>query len=64
MPEFGERVQAGAGLTPTTPADASVPPSIGIDHILTFQSSAIDVRTVRKPGSDHLSLIATIHVPQ
>ncbi len=56
--------QSGAGLTPTFPADASVPPLIGIDHILTFHSSASDVRTVRIPGSDHLGLIATIHVPQ
>lgn len=55
--------QSGAGLTPTFPADRTVPPVIGIDHILTYNSTASDVQTVRIPGSDHLGLIATIHVP-
>lgn len=56
--------QSGAGLTPTFPADRSVPPLIGIDHILTFNSAASDLQTVRIPGSDHLGLIATVHVPK
>lgn len=56
--------QAGAGLTRTFPADKSFPPLIGIDHILTFNSSASDLQTVRIPGSDHLGLSATIHVPK
>jgi endonuclease/exonuclease/phosphatase (EEP) superfamily protein YafD len=38
--------QSGAGLTPTFPADRSVPPLIGIDHILTFNSTA----TIHVPG--------------
>ena len=54
--------QAGAGFTPTFPADASFPPVIGIDHIVTRNSWAKDVRTVRIPGSDHLGLEATVHV--
>lgn len=56
--------QAGAGLTPTFPADTSVPPLIGIDHILTRNSSASEVETVRVPGSDHLGLCATVQVPR
>lgn len=55
--------QAGAGLARTYPADGSVPPLIGIDHILTFNSAASSLQTVRIPGSDHLGVIATIHVP-
>lgn len=54
--------QAGAGFTPTFPAAASFPPVIAIDHILTRNSWARDVRTVRIPGSDHLGLQATVHV--
>ncbi len=55
--------QSGAGLAPTFPADRSVPPLIGIDHILTYNGTASDFETVRIPGSDHLGVIATIHVP-
>ena len=55
--------QSGAGLTPTYPANRSVPPLIGIDHILTYNGTASDFETVRIPGSDHLGVIATIHVP-
>ena len=54
--------QAGAGFIPTFPADASFPPLIGIDHILTRNSWAQDVRSVRIPGSDHLGLQATVQV--
>lgn len=56
--------QSGAGLVRTFPADMSVPPIIGIDHILTRNGSASDVTTVRIPGSDHLGVTATIHVPR
>ena len=56
--------QAGAGLVRTFPSDRSVPAVIGIDHILTLNSSARELRTVRIPGSDHLGLIATILVPK
>jgi endonuclease/exonuclease/phosphatase (EEP) superfamily protein YafD len=55
--------QAGAGVTPTYPSGSRVPPLIGIDHILTYDGSASDVHTVRIPGSDHLGLAATIHLP-
>lgn len=55
--------QAGAGLNRTFPADAAVPPLIGIDHILTRNSSASDVRTITIPGSDHLGVSATIRIP-
>lgn len=55
--------QSGSGLVRTFPADRSVPPLIGIDHILTANGSAGDVRTVRIPGSDHLGLAATVRVP-
>jgi endonuclease/exonuclease/phosphatase family metal-dependent hydrolase len=56
--------QSGAGFTPTYPADSAAPPLIGIDRILTFNSSASDVQTVRIPGSDHLGLWAIVHVPR
>ncbi|WP_442521722.1 hypothetical protein, partial [Salmonella enterica] len=54
--------QSGAGLTPTYPAGRRVPPLLGIDHILTRNSSASGVHTVRIPGTDHLGLAATIHL--
>lgn len=54
--------QSAAGFVRTFPADESVPPLIGIDHILTYKSSASDMHTVRIPGTDHLGLTATIHV--
>ncbi|MBJ7339231.1 endonuclease/exonuclease/phosphatase family protein [Mycolicibacterium sp.] len=56
--------QSGAGLTPTYSAESALPPDIGIDHVLTLRSSATDVHTVRIPGSDHLGLIASVHVPR
>ena len=56
--------QSGAGLTPTYSAESAIPPDIGIDHVLTLHSSATDVHTVRVPGSDHLGLVATVHVPR
>lgn len=54
--------QSGSGLTPTFPAQAGMPPMLGIDHILTSNSSASEVRTVRIPGTDHLGLTATVHL--
>lgn len=56
--------QAGAGLVRTFPAHRSWPALIGIDHILTLNSTATDVQTVPVPGSDHLGVVATIHVPR
>ncbi|GJF12398.1 hypothetical protein NGTWS0302_02840 [Mycolicibacterium cyprinidarum] len=56
--------QSGAGLTPTYPADSAAPPLIGIDHILTHNCSATDTQTIRIPGSDHLGLLAKVHLPR
>ena len=55
--------QSGSGLVPTFPADRAVPPLIGIDHILVSNSSASGAHAVRIPGSDHLGLAATVHLP-
>lgn len=57
------RDNSGAGLLPTFPADRRWPPLLGIDHILTLNAATSDVRTERVPGSDHLGLRATVHVP-
>lgn len=54
--------QSRSGLTPTFPADRSIPPMIGIDHIMTHNSSASGAQTVRIRGSDHLGLVATVHL--
>lgn len=54
--------QSGAGLIRSFPADTTLPPLIGIDHVLTFNSSASQAGTVRIPGSDHLGVLATVHV--
>lgn len=57
--------QAGAGFVRTFPGStSSVPALIGIDHILTLNCSATDMETVPVPGSDHLGVTATIHVPR
>jgi endonuclease/exonuclease/phosphatase family metal-dependent hydrolase len=56
--------QSGAGFAASYPADSSVPPLLGIDHVLTFHSQASDAQTVRIPGSDHLGLSTTVHVPR
>lgn len=61
---FGDAVeQSGGGLARTYPADSWVPPLIGIDHILTYDSWAGDSGQVQVAGTDHLGLTATIHVP-
>jgi len=54
--------QSGAGLVATYPADSAIPPLIGIDHILTLNSTARDARSVRIPGSDHLGVMANVDV--
>lgn len=56
--------QAGAGLVWTFPGHGSGPALVGIDHILTLNSTATNVQTVPVPGSDHLGVTATVHVPQ
>lgn len=55
--------QSGAGLVRTFPANLPIPALVGIDHILTLNSSADAVQTVRIPGSDHLGMRATVYVP-
>ena len=57
------REHAGAGLAATYPADSAIPPLVGIDHILVRNGSATDTDTVSIPGSDHLSLSATVRIP-
>lgn len=54
--------QSGAGLVATYPADSAIPPLIGIDHILTLNSTARDARSIRIPGSDHLGVMANVDV--
>jgi endonuclease/exonuclease/phosphatase (EEP) superfamily protein YafD len=55
--------QAGDGLNRTYPADSMVPPIVGIDHILTYNSWATDTDEVPIDGTDHMGLIATIQIP-
>ncbi len=55
--------QAGAGFTPTWPADRWFPPLITIDHVLTRGAVATSVDSVEIPGSDHRALVASIRVP-
>ncbi|MGA9491849.1 MAG: endonuclease/exonuclease/phosphatase family protein [Mycobacterium sp.] len=55
--------QSGAGIKPTFPADSRLPPWVVIDHILTRNCTAISVRTLKIPGSDHRGLVATISIP-
>jgi endonuclease/exonuclease/phosphatase (EEP) superfamily protein YafD len=54
--------QSGAGITRTFAAGSSVPPLLGIDHVLTYNATAGDVQTVRVPGSDHLGILATVRL--
>jgi endonuclease/exonuclease/phosphatase (EEP) superfamily protein YafD len=56
--------QAGAGWRSTYPADARVPPFMGIDHILTARCTATSTATVALPGSDHRGLVATVDMPR
>ena len=56
--------QTGAGFAPTFPSNRRfVPPLITIDHVLTRSAAASSVTTVKIPGSDHRSLLATVQVP-
>jgi endonuclease/exonuclease/phosphatase family metal-dependent hydrolase len=54
--------QAGAGLTPTYPANRLIP-LIAIDHVLTRDAVARSVDAVRLPGSDHRGLLVTVRLP-
>jgi endonuclease/exonuclease/phosphatase (EEP) superfamily protein YafD len=55
--------QAGAGFTPTWPADRWFPPLIAIDHVLTRGAVARSVDSVRIPGSDHRALVVDVRIP-
>ena len=55
--------QAGAGFTPTWPADRWYPPLISIDHVLTRGAVARSLDSIEIPGSDHRALVATVLVP-
>lgn len=55
--------QAGAGFTPTWPADRWFPPMITIDHVLTRGAVARSVDSVEIPGSDHRALVARVRIP-
>lgn len=56
-------VDARAGLTRSYPGRGQRPPLIGIDHILTKNSSAASAQTLVVPGADHRGLLATLRVP-
>jgi endonuclease/exonuclease/phosphatase (EEP) superfamily protein YafD len=55
--------QAGAGMTRSYPADSTIPPLLGIDHILIRDCTASSATTVPLPGSDHRALLATLQIP-
>ncbi len=56
--------QAGAGLVPTWPAGAPVPPPVTIDHVLADRSCAIrDVEVFDVAGTDHRALLAAVTLP-
>lgn len=52
------------GLAATWPAESPMSPVIGIDHVLTYNSTTTDAHAVRIAGSDHLALAATVWVPR
>lgn len=56
--------QSGAGLAATFPADGPTPAIIQIDHILTRNAAATAAQTVRVPGTDHLGVLAEVHIPR
>lgn len=56
--------QSGAGLSGTFPADGATPAIIQIDHILTRNAAATEAQTVRVPGTDHLGVLAEVHIPR
>jgi endonuclease/exonuclease/phosphatase (EEP) superfamily protein YafD len=55
--------QAGAGWTPTYPANKFVP-FIEIDHVLTRDAVAHTVDSLQVPGSDHRGLLVTVRLPR
>ncbi|MGW0161217.1 endonuclease/exonuclease/phosphatase family protein [Mycobacterium sp. NPDC003323] len=55
--------QTGAGFSPTYSPNRLIPPLITIDHVLTRNSTATSIHTVKVPGTDHRALLATVAVP-
>lgn len=53
----------GAGLAPTFPSNAAVPPLITIDHVLTRGAEVVSVTAVSVSDTDHRALLATIGIP-
>ena len=53
----------GLPTAPTYPANAAVPPLLGIDHVLARGCDAGGAATAVIPGSDHRALLATVLVP-
>jgi endonuclease/exonuclease/phosphatase (EEP) superfamily protein YafD len=56
--------QAGAGPTPTYPADRTGPPLIAIDHVLTHGAVAHRADSLKISGSDHRALLVTVRLPR
>jgi endonuclease/exonuclease/phosphatase (EEP) superfamily protein YafD len=56
--------QSGAGILPTFPADWRLPAFLALDHILTRSCTAMSLRTIMLPGSDHRALVATVKIPR
>lgn len=52
--------QAAAGMTRTHPSHLPIPPLLGVDRILTRESTATTINTVPVAGSDHLALVAEV----
>ncbi|WP_006247007.1 endonuclease/exonuclease/phosphatase family protein [Mycolicibacterium tusciae] len=55
--------QAGVGRAPTYPSNRRFPALIGIDHVLTRNSTATSLRSVDVARTDHRALIAEVEVP-
>ena len=56
--------QAGAGRIPTYPSNRRFPELIGIDHILTRNSTAASLKNIAIARTDHRALIAEVDVPR
>lgn len=55
--------QSGSGVALTFPSNASIPPVITIDHVLTRNATATAVKTITIAGSDHRAVLATVRLP-
>ncbi|MCG5216603.1 endonuclease/exonuclease/phosphatase family protein [Streptosporangium sp. KLBMP 9127] len=56
--------QVGEGLTPTWPANGSMPPIITIDHVLVDRRASVRTVSVHTvPGTDHRAVFAELGLP-